>query len=510
MNDFFLSLLLLGAMSTSGPLPFWATANHYGMMPEGSGALALVQAGGSSPYRESAVRWYWGTMLGADLDTYHPFAAAGSGAGRTDGAYGRVKVGELYAGLKWKSLSLDVGQKRRERFFYGAWMPDLGPLSVTGGRLAWSGNARPVPGYTLSLRPWAVPFTQERVWLFGSYGDYLTLDDRYTSDALLHAMQMGVRIRPMWWLDVSAGLDHYALWGGTHPENGPMPLTLSNYFRVCLGMHGTQDASHSDRVNVLGEQGGAEFIRLDWHLHPLWDLVFQHDIPYNDKSGMRFQNFPDGVNTLHLTRRYNDSSWVTDILYEYHYTMWQSGTRHDRPTTEEERAELDPSDPFHYWNHILGGGDDYFNNGEYRTAWTYFGRTIGTPIFFPTGTHAGTWDPSGMTLGVENNRIKAHHFAIAGKLFRRAPYRLMLTYSRNYGIYSAPYTGESQWNHDPGTVKETPLRQVSCGMNGEIPLSRRLSFDACPLSVLWGLYADRGELLPDNFGATLGLRWRLY
>ena len=49
---------------------------------------------------------------------------------------------------------------------------------------------------------------------------------------------------------------------------------------------------------------------------------------------MGFQNFPDGVNTLWFGFDDKDR-WVTDILYEYQYTMWQSGTRHDRPTTEE-------------------------------------------------------------------------------------------------------------------------------------------------------------------------------
>ena len=45
MNEFALSLLLLGALSTGGRLPFWSTAGQWGLMPEGSGALALGQAG---------------------------------------------------------------------------------------------------------------------------------------------------------------------------------------------------------------------------------------------------------------------------------------------------------------------------------------------------------------------------------------------------------------------------------------------------------------------------------
>ncbi|MBQ9819510.1 MAG: hypothetical protein IJM60_04445 [Bacteroidales bacterium] len=499
MNDFFLTLLLLGSLSSGGPMPFWATANRYGLMPEASGATAVLRAGSPSLTRDW--QFEWGTTAALNLDTYLP-------AGMSGGASSRLLVDELYAGLRWKRLSLDVGAKRPERFFYGSWMPDLGPLSVTGGRMAWSGNARSVPGYTLTLAPMPVPHTLDRVWLFGSFGDYRTLDQRYTSDALLHAMQMGVMVR-FQHVDVTAGLDHYALWGGAHPENGRMPLSLENYFRMALGMHAAS-GSRNDVINVIGDQRGSEFLRIRYNLSVGWVLTAQHDIPYDDSSGMRFQNFPDGVNTLHLTRRFNDSEWVSDILYEYHNTMWQSGTRHDRPTTDEEKQHLDPSDEYHYEHHVIGGGDNYFNNGEYRTAWTYYGRTIGNPLFFPQGTHAGTWDPLGETLGVENNRIRAHHFALAGHLFHRAPYRLMLTYSRNYGLYAAPYAGESQWDHDPGTVKETPLRQLSFGMDGEIPLQReRRWFTACPLNLVWGVYADRGSLLPDTWGATFGLRWRM-
>ena len=94
---------------------------------------------------------------------------------------------------------------------------------------------------------------------------------------------------------------------------------------------------------------------------------------------------------------------------------------------------------------------------------------------------------------------KAHHVSLAGKLFHKMPYKLMLTYSRNYGTYGAPYTGESQWGKDPGTVNETPLHQVSGALLGEIPLRH--------FAITWGVYADRGQLLEDNFGAQVGLRY---
>ena len=64
MYDFFATLMLLGALSSSGNLPFWATAGQYGLMPEASGTLALVQA--RTAFNEAdTFQWRWGASLAA-------------------------------------------------------------------------------------------------------------------------------------------------------------------------------------------------------------------------------------------------------------------------------------------------------------------------------------------------------------------------------------------------------------------------------------------------------------
>lgn len=491
MNDFILSLLLTGALSSGGSLPFWATTNQWGLMPENDGALAVLAA--HTQYDTSKdFQWRWGVSLAANYDSGTAAAEAATGKA----ADFRLMADELYASVKWKMFSLDAGIKHVDLDFYGAGTPTLGSMSTTGGHIVWSGNARQMPGYLLNLDPVPLPWTNRHVWLYGSFGDYKTLDDRYVKGALLHRNKVMLRFDITERLSFHFGLDHYALWAGKY-EKAEMPVTLENYIRIVLGMHASGAGSQSDQINVIGDQGGGELLRFDWRGDG-WKATFQHDIPYNDGSGMGFQNFPDGVNTLWFGFDDKDR-WVSDILYEYQSTMWQSGTRHDRPTTEEERKHLDPADQYHYWRKIIGGGDNYFNNGEYKSGWTAYGRTVGDPLFFPRGTRAGTWTGRAMVLGIENNRLKAHHVSVAGKLFKKLPYKVMLTYSRNYGTYPSPYVGESQWGKDPGTVKETPLHQVSGALVGEIPLRH--------FAITWGLYADRGQLLEDNFGAQLGLRY---
>ncbi len=509
MNDFILSLMLAGAFSTGTTLPFWMTSNQFGLMPEHNGALALVQA--RTQYDATKeFQWKWGVSLAAQYDS-GPVAPKGT-------ADFGVMVDELYASLKWKVFSLDLGMKHDPLDFYGA-TPTLGSLSSTGGHIVSSGNARTMPGYMLNLDPVPIPLTRKHVWLYGSFGDFATYDNRYVKGALVHRTKFTFLFNITKRLDFRMGLDHYALWAGDSPQYGKMPVTFGNYFRVVTGRGASSEGSISDQLNVIGDQGGGALLRLDYRGNG-WKAALLRDVPYNDGSGVGPQNFPDGVETLWFGFDDKDR-WVTDIVYEFAYTRWQSGVRHDRPTTEEEREHLDPADQYHYWKHIVGGCDDYFNNGEYKSGWTHFDRTIGYPLFVPKGTHAGTWtsqraadDLSTVNRGVENNRLRAHHVALGGKLFRKFPYKLMLTYSQNYGTYTKPYAGESAIGKPWGSVQETPLHQVYGAFVGEVPMQAFADLGylgaRSPIrafSLTYGLYADRGQLLPDTFGFTLGLRY---
>lgn len=485
MNDFVFSLLMLGALSSSGTLPFWMTANTHGLMCEAPGAFAY--AGVSTQFDDSKTfQWRWGASFAAN--------AYDNPVLEEQGRF-NVLADELYASLRWKALTLDVGQKHRDMDFLASDLA-LGSVSSTSGHLIESGNARSIPGYLLSLAPVSVPFTNGRLSVYGAYGDYKTLDDRYVEGALIHRMRFGLKasLAPRLTLDLL--LDHCALWGGTSPLTGKMPVNIGNYFRVVTGRSAGSSGSLSDRINVIGDQRGSETIRLDWRGDG-WKAAFQHDIPYDDGSGMGLLNFPDGVNTVWFGFDDKDR-WVSDIAYEYHYTMFQSGPINGE-MYDEEGHSLTPEGV------KTTGGDNYFNNGEYRSGWTYHGHTIGTPLFYPCGTRAGSWTSASVSAGVENNRIRAHHLGLSGKLFNKHPYKLMLTYSRNYGTYSLPYAGESPWGKKWGTVKETPLNQFSGAFIGFF----KDIFGVSGLDGTYGLFLDAGDVLPVSSGLSFGLRYSL-
>ena len=246
---------------------------------------------------------------------------------------------------------------------------------------------------------------------------------------------------------------------------------------MIFGQGGGSDATNSDQINALGNHHVRDLIRVDWKTDD-FTMIFQHDIPFEDGSGMGMQNFPDGVNTISFSFRDRDK-WVTDLIYEFVFTKWQSGKSHDRPAHEDE-LQKNP-DKLYY---VIGGNDNYFNNGEYRSGWTYYGRTIGLPLITPVAP-----DADGIVLGVNNNRLTAHHFGIGGKIARVLPYKFMATYSRNFGTYGRPFAKR--------------LDQVSLALETTLPrLGKKV-----PLSLSLGLYGDFGELYPDNFGLTLRLSW---
>lgn len=470
MNDFFLSLMLLGALSSGGNMPFWATSDQFGIMPESNGGLALLQAG--MPFDESkTLQWHWGTSVGL----------------RADGKGVAVLPDEVYAGLRWKVLRLDLGIWRPGRDYMAA-SRELGTLSVTGGNIMRSGNARNMPGYSLCLEPWNVPFTGGHLQVFGRFGDYLTTDPRYVKGALVHNTEGYIRGNIGKRFSLTFGVDHYTMWGGTSPEYGRQTVSWGNYFRVLTGRSGKEDSPLGDQINSLGDHRGRILLRLDWKGDG-WRASYQHDKPYDDRSGLLYYNYPDAVRTIHLS--FDDKTqWLSDVLYEFHTTMKQSGPCERRLATEEEIASGNPrlyrDDENSPWYLITGGADNYCNNYEYRSGWTHYGRQIGNPLFYSRSSGLGTW----------NNLLTAHHVAFSGSLFRKFPWKLMLTYSNNYGCW---FSGDFVYND--GCRYEKPLNQFSSGLTTEFPLMGGV------LRIIPALYLDAGDALPRSFAATISLKY---
>ena len=236
MNDIVTSILLMGAMSSTGDLPFWAVSNNFGLMPQGSGGLAIVQAYSQPSPSAGPFTYQWGASF----------------AGNTSGGESCLMIDELYAGVGWKKLGFEAGMKHHGRDFLATGSSlggdnTLGSISSTAGHLVWSGNARTMPGYALTLAPTAVPFTGGHVRIHGSFGDYSTLGDRYVQSALVHSTKAFFTIDLAPRLTFELGLDHYAVWAGKG-EHAVAAFSLGNYYRVIIGKNAGPGGSGSNRI----------------------------------------------------------------------------------------------------------------------------------------------------------------------------------------------------------------------------------------------------------------------
>ena len=457
--------------STAAYLPFWQRTGYDGIIPNSSSAV--LTAGADLKYASSnGIYFQTGANLVGQAFAESPWNSRGV----------KGLVDRLYVSGGWRMLHLDVGMKSRVREF--------GDLSITGGNIVFTGNARNLPG----LNAWSDWIYFEKGHWFGIRGNfahYQTFDNRYVDGLMIHNKSFAFKVALGRKVDFEAGLDHWAQWGGTDPVLGKRPSSFKDYMRVILGRRGGDDATLSDQLNALGNHLGREYLRLTWH-PSAFRLTLQYDMPFEDGGQIIKTNpMPDGVYTLKLSLN-ERKAWVTDVVYEFVHTTWQGGDIHDRPATEEEMTKKYDKyvywqDPDHYFygKIVEGGLDDYFNNGEYRSGWTYFGRAVGLPLMIPRAP-----GEDGVTMGYVCNRVRAHHIGVQG-LAWSVPYSFKATYSSNWGRYSG----------NEATVFNSRPKQLSLAL--EVSLSEQVT--RIPLTFVIGAYGDFGQVYPDSAGLSLRL-----
>lgn len=451
---------------TGDYLPFWARTGRDGIVPYSSSGLLI--GGADLEYKaENGLYFEAGANLVGNLTSRNPLQKTHVGG----------IVDRLYVGGGWRMLHLDVGMKPRDR--------ELGNLSVSGGNVLWSGNARNFPG----INAWTDWIYFEKGHWFGFKGNiahYQMIDNRYVSGTMLHNKSLSLKLAAGRKVDIHFGVDHWAQWGGTSPSQGLQPSTFKDYLRILFVQAGGEDATISDQINILGNHLGREYWRVDWRA-PKFTMTFQYDMPFEDNGGIKkLQNFPDGVWTLKFA--VNDrKAYVTDVLFEFINTTWQAGDVHDRPATEEEIKLQDPESPY-YGRVVIGGLDNYFTNGTYRSGWTNYGRIIGLPLI-----NAACPGEDGIVKGVVNNRIRGFHLGLAGNMVENVPYSFKATYTSNWGTYFNP-TG-SIFNDRPW--------QLSLAL--ELEFGKDIT--NLPMTLAVGAYGDIGKLYQNSFGLTLRIRY---
>lgn len=402
------------------------------------------------------------------------FALGAEGTGSLGKDKNRLFVNQLFGKIRWQNLTLNVGLWNQPTQYDG--------LSASNGNILYSNNTRNMPG--ISIATWDyIRFP----WFLGKwlafkfdYSEYVMLDDRHVKHAHVHHKMLGGKITIIPQLSIEGGIEDFAQWGGKTDE-GKIRYNLKDYLKMVCIESGGENASRSDQINKLGNHIGNHFIRINYQGTRFAATLFYNHL-FEDGSGMRYQNWPDGLYGIYFTRK-DKSKWFKSVVYELYYTKSQSGPRHDRPATDEEIAQKDPNDPFQD-RIVLGGNDNYLNHGEYSSGWSLYGQMIGAPFFTPREA------VDGIISGTYNNRFIAHHLGICGELpLWNIRYKIMCSYSLNYGTHSVPFR-DAQGN-------AITRRQASAALELILPENK------LPFTTTLHLGADRGSLLPHRFGAML-------
>ena len=423
--------------STGRDLPFWLRSNQNGVFQSPNNITQLLMTGFNRTFD---------TSVSGKLDyTFGTEIVAGYG----DKIY--FQPNQYWVGARYDWLTMRLGAEADPVRFGG--------LSSTNGNMDASNNARPVPRIALATNGYvSFPFNKGFFSWKALYSEGMILDNSYIHNAHLHHKSFSAKVELPWKVDVSVGLEHFVLWGGTSPSLGPLP-GWKDYFRYILSMKGGSDFPISDQGNAAGSQ----LYMYNLEIHKIFNekqITVYWNHPFQNRSGMKLANIADGLWGIHLSVG-NDPQILNEFVYEWMNTLSQNNI-----VTSGQ----------------ISNGDSYFNNSEYKSGFTHFGQMMGSPVFVPT------LNDSGVSVGFEDTRMWMHHLGVKGFLGTNLQWKVMLTYSGNFG--------------SDGFSLKTPVREFSSFE--EISYLPRNS----PLEFNVGLANDLGQRFENRTGFTAGLKWR--
>lgn len=372
---------LHGMSGTDDELPFWMHSNQRGRVSKETNFLGLLS--GKAVHQLSSTSWLeaeGGVFFDDQRD---------------------LKLDELYISFRNPWMKAVVGRKQREELYSG--------LSSSNENILRSLNARPLPGFEVGTAAPIFLLPKIGLGVEAFWEEYLLEKQRHVSNARLHHKGFHLVYQPVENFQLKAGLQHYVQWAGTSADRGIQPATFTDYIRVLIGYSGGEGATLGDKQNALGNNLGSYEIYLNTRVDNYYVSLFYNHI-FEDGSGRRLGNTPDGRYGLYIQDE-SQEGWVHSFMYEFYYTKHQSHT-----TSGTHKF------------------DNYFNNGVYRSGWTYGGQVIGTP-FFMTRENG---------MGIISNRLIVHHLGIGGVAFNSFPFKFINSYRKNYGTNGSGLYSETQ------------------------------------------------------------------
>lgn len=439
--------------------PFWLTANRQGLSSvENSNGYARAGISLSGNFKNKNY-------------SYKAVADIVGGYHQTS----NFAVHQLYGELSWKWLNISLGMKEQFGEMSGlssihnttafadnraaAIFPGLYNNRFTtlgSGAQGYSGNSRPIPQFRIEIPeyvnfPWTKGWLKVRahiaygMFLDGSFQEDFSVGNqntRYAKNVLYHSKSLFIKLGKPEKFPVTfeGGLEMYSQFGGDIYKHGEgktisMPNGVEDYFKAFVPMSGSDETPTGEQNNISGNQLGNWHFALTLHTKPvdvrlygqhmfedfsqLFFVEYQSDI--NGDKNIIYYPWKDIVLGVNITNKTSFLPFISNISYEYMSTYNQSGAGYN--------------DPGPHFTEQMDGVDDYYNHSIY-SGWHNYGMGIGNPLVF-----SPLYNKNG-SLRFAGNRLKAHHIGVNGAFGEKLPliYRLMYTYSENWGTYYNPFS----------------------------------------------------------------------
>lgn len=413
--------------------PLWLHANKYGLSSLKT-ANGYLRGSLNRPLAADDGR-KWGLGFGADVAVAAGFTST-------------LVVQQAYVEGRWLKGTLTIGAKEQPM--------ELKNQELSSGSQTLGINARPVPQVRIALPDyWTIPYTKNWLAVKGHIAYGMTTDDgwqkdftkqemRYNEHTLYHSkagyLKVGKDGKPFF---AELGVEMACLFGGTAYMKGDdgdkvfhNASDLKAFFHALIP--GGGEVNETTYQNEEGNQLGSWLVRLNYDRGD-WCVSLYADKYFEDQSAMFMLDY-DGYGTgdewnekkdnRYLLYDFKDvmlgaelqlrrGTWLQNIVIEYLYTKYQSGSvYHDRT----------PSFPDH-----IGGLDEFYNH-HILMGWQHWGQVMGNPLYL-----SPLYNDDGR-IEVKNNRFKAWHLGISGQPLPKLHYRLLASWQDGLGRYKSPYT----------------------------------------------------------------------
>lgn len=382
-------------------------------------------------------------------------------------------IHQLYGEVKYRSLGAWLGSKE----LWG----NFTDHELSSGDLLYSGNALPVPQLRLGIFDYADVwgcngwFSAKGYIAYGMFTDskwqqsWHAEGTQYTKKVLYHSKGLWLRggNTDKFPLQAEVGIEMATQFGGKSFYNGnwyKMESGFKSWIKAFLPVYSNQEFEGEENTSVDGNMMGAYNIAIAWKPKADWSIRAYYEHFFEDESQMTFEyGWKDGLYGIEVELPRN--RFVSKFVYEYLYTKQQTTgiLWNETPEVPEQ----------------ISGRDDYYNNYLYN-SWQHWGLGLGNPLVIAPIYNSDHY------IHFLDNRIIAHHFGLEGHPFKNLSYRLLLSFSQNWGSF------------------DYPLPDVENNFNGML----ELTWTPDKFRGWFGKFAvagDSGSLLGKSFGAMVSI-----